>query len=94
MEFAQRIDRQLRQAFEIERLEVNDDSAKHAGHSGAHPLGETHFRLVVVSLDFEGVSRVARQRMVYDALKAEMGERVHALQLSCRTPGEDAKLGV
>jgi BolA protein len=49
---------------------------------------------VVVSLDFEGVGRVARQRMVYDALKAEMGERVHALQLSCRTPGEDAKLGV
>jgi BolA protein len=94
MEFAQRIDRQLRQAFEIERLDVVDDSAKHAGHSGTHPLGETHFRVVVVSLDFEGASRVARQRMVYDALKAEMGERVHALQLSCRTPEEDAKLGV
>jgi BolA protein len=92
MEFAQRIDRNLRQALDIHHLEVHDDSHQHHGHTGWREGGETHFRVLVVSSSYEGVSRVERQRMVNAALKAELGERVHALQMACRTPDEHAKL--
>lgn len=72
------------------RLDIIDDSHRHAGHSGAHPQGESHFTVTVVSAAFEGKSRVDRQRMVYGALADELAERIHALSLKTLTPAEDA----
>ncbi|MFI5023394.1 MAG: BolA family protein [Alphaproteobacteria bacterium] len=83
-----RIRAKLSEALEPERLAVIDESARHAGHAGARPGGETHFRVEIVSAAFEGASRVARQRRVYDILKDELAGGVHALSLSTLTPGE------
>lgn len=69
-------------------LEIIDDSASHAGHAGAHPEGESHFKVVVVSSRFDGKNRVERQRMVYDAIKDEMSNHIHALELKTLTPSE------
>lgn len=87
---AERIERKLRENLAPSRLEVADDSHKHAGHSGWRPGGGTHFRLTVVSEAFAGKGRVERQRMIYGLLAEEMDERVHALQIAARTPEEDA----
>jgi BolA protein len=89
MTIAERIEAKLTDAFAPTRLEIHDDSHRHQGHSGWQPGGETHFRVVVVSDRFSGVGRVQRQRMVYDALSAELAERVHALQVTARLPEED-----
>ncbi|HEV2561163.1 MAG TPA: BolA family protein [Rhizomicrobium sp.] len=88
MSVAQTIREKLAAAFSPAALEVEDESAKHAGHSGARPEGETHFRVRIVSAAFEGLSRVERQRRVYAALAEEMNSRVHALALTTLTPGE------
>jgi len=69
---------------------LGDDSSKHAGHAGAHPGGETHYRLRLVSTAFAGLSRVARQRLVYDALREEFDTGLHALSLDLKTPEEVA----
>lgn len=60
----------------------------HAGHAGARPGGETHYRLRVVAAAFEGLSRVARQRLVYQALAPEFETGLHALSLDLKTPAE------
>jgi BolA protein len=86
---ADRIREKLARALAPVSLDVIDDSAKHAGHSGARPEGETHFRVRIVSDAFAGLSRVERQRRVYDALKDELRDRVHALSLSALTPQEN-----
>ena len=70
------------------RLDIADDSHRHLGHAGARPEGETHFRLEIVSDAFAGKSRIERQRMVYGLLAAELGNPIHALQLSTLAPGE------
>jgi BolA protein len=77
-------------ALEPERLEVEDESAHHAGHAGARPGGETHFRTLVVSRRFAGRSRVERQRMVYAALGDLMtgAGAIHALAMRTLTPDE------
>ena len=88
---ADRIHKRLHEAFDPTRLEVTDDSARHAGHAGARPQGETHFTVAVVSATFEGESKVVRQRRVYAALAQELRpDGVHALALSTLTPGEAA----
>jgi BolA family transcriptional regulator, general stress-responsive regulator len=88
-ETAATIRRKLEAAFAPDRLDVIDDSAKHAGHSGARPEGETHFTVQLVSSAFAGLSRVERQRRVYAALQEEIApDRVHALALSVHAPGE------
>ncbi len=87
---AQAIREKLNSAFRPERLEVIDDSARHAGHSGATVAGESHFNVVIVSGVFEGQGRVARQRSVYDALAEELAGPVHALSLKALAPGESA----
>jgi BolA protein len=69
-------------------LDVIDESAQHAGHAGARPGGETHYRIDIVSPAFAGKSRVQRHRLVYDALAAEIADGVHALALATRAPGE------
>lgn len=78
----------LSRAFAPEALEIVDESARHAGHAGASPLGETHFRVRIVSIAFAGQSRVERQRRIYEALAEEMAQRVHALSLTVLTPEE------
>jgi len=69
-------------------LEVIDESHRHAGHAGARPGGETHFRVEVVAAAFQGKSRLERQRLVYETLREEMSNQIHALSLVTRTPGE------
>ena len=69
-------------------LDIEDESAKHAGHAGAREGGETHYRIRIVSESFAGLSRVQRQRKVYAALAEELAERVHALSLVTLTPDE------
>jgi BolA family transcriptional regulator, general stress-responsive regulator len=69
-------------------LDVVDESAKHAGHAGARPEGETHFRVRIVSVAFAGLSRVERQRMVYLTLGEELAGPVHALSLTALAPEE------
>ncbi|MGQ0740879.1 MAG: BolA family protein [Alphaproteobacteria bacterium] len=80
----------LRRAFSPTELIVEDESAQHAGHASAHPRGETHFRVRIVSHAFEGQSRIERQRRVFTALAEEMNTRVHALSLTTLAPSEVA----
>jgi BolA protein len=84
-----RIEARLREAFAPLALEVVDDSARHRGHAGASS-GAGHFRVVLVSERFRGVSRLERHRMVYDALAGELREEIHALELATRSPEEPA----
>jgi BolA protein len=67
-------------------LELVDDSAAHAGHAGAR--SGAHFNLRIVSPRFAGMARIARHRLVYDALRPWMAEGVHALAIDARTPDE------
>ena len=70
------------------QLDIVDESHLHAGHSGAPEGGESRFRVAVVSSAFDGVSRVQRQRMVYQLLENELQGSVHALSLTTNTPAE------
>ncbi len=70
------------------RLEVIDDSDKHRGHAGHDPRGESHFTVLVESAKFEGLNRLARQRAVNAALGDLLKDRVHALAIKARAPGE------
>jgi BolA protein len=89
---AMTIDNKLRERFAPSRLAIEDESHKHQGHVGHREGGETHFRVEIVSAAFEGQSRVARQRLVYDALKDELAPGgVHALALTTLTPSEADK---
>ncbi|HIC82199.1 MAG TPA: BolA family transcriptional regulator [Kiloniellaceae bacterium] len=90
MAVAETIERKLTAALEPQRLRIVDDSEKHKGHAGYREGGETHFRVEVVSENFAGLSRVARQRKVYEILQAEIDAGLHALQLKTLTPAEDA----
>ena len=69
-------------------LDLVDESAKHAGHAGARPEGQTHWRLSIVSPRFAGKPTVARHRMVYDALGGLMQHPIHALAITARSPEE------
>ena len=60
----------------------------HAGHSGARAEGETHYNVLVVSERFSGLNRVARHRLINDALSDEFTAGLHALSLTLRAPGE------
>jgi BolA family transcriptional regulator, general stress-responsive regulator len=79
---------QLRAQFAPVHFALTDESGKHAGHAGAQPGGETHYNVVMVSTAFEGQSRVARQRLVYQALREEFDTGLHALSLNLKTPEE------
>ena len=79
----------LTAAFSPSRLEVVDDSARHAGHAGAREGGESHFNVVIESDAFAGLTRVARQRQVYAALSDLLAGPVHALSLKALAPGEN-----
>ena len=85
---AARLETTLRQAFSPSLLRVVDDSARHAGHAGAQPGGETHYSVLVVADAFRGMGRLARSRAVHAALEAEFAGGMHALALTLRTPEE------
>lgn len=70
------------------RLELVDESAKHIGHAGARPGGNTHWRLTIVSAAFTGNSTLARHRMIYGALGELMQDPIHALSIDAKAPGE------
>lgn len=70
------------------QLEVIDDSAKHAGHAGARPGGQTHYTVRIASAAFSGLNRVARHRAVYAALDGLFEQGLHALAIEARAPGE------
>ena len=70
---ADRLHALLTQAFAPSVLHVQDDSARHAGHAGAQPGGQTHFNVLLVSVAFQGMARVARARAVHAALDSEFG---------------------
>ena len=78
----------LARAFQPQRLEIVDDSARHHGHAGHRPGGESHFNVVIEAAAFEGQGRVQRQRAVYAALKDELAGPVHALSVKALAPGE------
>ena len=78
----------LTDAFQPLRLEIEDESARHAGHAGARPGGESHFNVTIESEAFRGAPKVARQRMVYRALAAELAGPLHALSVRALSPGE------
>jgi BolA protein len=88
--YANRMRTKLTESLAPTRLEIEDDSASHHGHAGAHPDGggETHFNVTIESAVFAGKNRVARQRLVYGILADELRERVHALSLKLTAPGE------
>jgi BolA protein len=88
MSVSDTIREKLSSGFAPKELVVEDDSAKHAGHSGSRPGGETHFSVRIVSDAFEGLSRVERQRRVYAALAGELKQQIHALSLITLTPAE------
>lgn len=88
MTIAADIEAKLTDALQPLRLTVIDESHLHAGHAGARPQGETHFRVEIVADIFAGQSRVDRQRQVYALLDQEFAAGVHALSIKALTPGE------
>ena len=89
---AARLEAVLRTGFAPAALRVADDSAKHAGHAGARPGGETHYSVLLVAEVFRGMSRVARSRAVHEVLAAEFANGLHALALTLRTPEEQSRV--
>lgn len=80
----------LSQKFAPTHLEVLDESAKHKGHAGWREGGETHFRVRIATPQFDGASRLARHRAIFDALDDELKNGVHALAIEVLTNGPAA----
>ncbi|MBA2935329.1 BolA family transcriptional regulator [Sphingomonas sp. CGMCC 1.13654] len=86
---AAEITRRLETALAPTRLVVTDDSEKHRGHAGHDARGESHFTVDVTTHAFDGLNRVARQRLVNQALAELLDERVHALAIKAKAPDEE-----
>jgi BolA protein len=82
------IEQRLTLALQPESLAVINDSAKHRGHTGDDGSGESHFTVEIVADAFTGQNRVARQRLVNHALADLLVEKVHALAIQAKAPGE------
>ena len=80
-------DQDLRNAFQVQSLVIDDESHLHAGHAGA-ASGGGHFRLEIVAPEFKGLNLVARHRAVYAALNRHIPSEIHALTISALTPEE------
>ena len=85
---AAEIEKRLRAALAPVRLAVINDSARHHGHAGDDGSGESHFTVEIEAEAFAGLGRLERQRAVNAALGDLMRERVHALAIRARAPGE------
>jgi BolA family transcriptional regulator, general stress-responsive regulator len=81
------IEARLRAALPIAQVDVWDESEAHKGHAGARG-GGGHFHLRLVSAAFDGKGRLARHRLVYDALSQWIPARIHALSIDARSPSE------
>ncbi|MFZ9758971.1 MAG: BolA family protein [Burkholderiaceae bacterium] len=81
------IENRLRAKLEVAAFQLHDDSEAHKGHAGA-ASGGGHFDLMLVSPNFEGLSRVRRHQLVYDALSDLLPTRIHALSIDARSPSE------
>jgi BolA protein len=84
------LETRLREALAPTSLGIEDQSAAHAGHAGSRPAGETHFRVEITAPAFTGLSRVARHRLVVEAVGDLMQTDIHALSISATAPGESA----
>ncbi len=93
MTLKNRITQRLTEALQPLSLAVIDESHHHAGHAGARPGGETHFRVMIESEAFAGETRIARHRRINALLAAELRDGVHALAIEARAPGEAAARG-
>lgn len=82
------IEERLRAGLTPVRLEILDESAKHAGHAGARESGGGHFDVTIVSAQFAGKNLVARHRLVYEALGEVLRKEIHALSIHALTPDE------
>ncbi len=85
---SERITQKLTEAFAPHALKVIDESHQHQGHGGWREGGETHFRVDIVSEAFSGKSRLERHRLVNATLAQELADRVHALAIAAKAPGE------
>lgn len=85
---ATEIECRLRLALNPSHLLVVDESAKHAGHGAHDGAGESHFMVELVSTAFAGKGRVARQRLVNEALRELLVDKIHALRIRALAPGE------
>jgi len=85
---ADQIAARLVAALDPTELHVSNDSAQHRGHLGDDGTGESHFTVSIVSPRFDGLNRVARQRLVNQALADLLATRIHALAIRARAPGE------
>jgi BolA protein len=85
---APEIERRLRAALQPAHLVVTNDSARHRGHAGDDGSGESHFSVEVTAERFAGMSRVERQRAVNSALADLLKDRIHALAIKAKAPGE------
>lgn len=77
----------LKSAFQVLQLDIEDESHLHAGHAGA-ATGGGHFKLTIVAPEFEGMSKVTRHRAIYAALNKHFPESIHALTILAYTPSE------
>lgn len=85
---AKRIRQLLEMHLHPDLIEVEDESWKHAGHTGAKETGGGHFKVTIVANCFAGLSMVQRHKLVYKALGAEFGPTIHALSMTAKTPDE------
>jgi len=88
MKVAQSIEQTLQTNLNPVKLIIVDESEQHKGHSEAKQGGESHFRVVIVSNNFEGLTQINRQRLVYKLLARDLENKIHALSLSTLTPKE------
>ncbi len=89
MSIAATIRKKLMIAFRPSRLDVVNESQAHAGHQSSPGTGESHFRVLVMSPEFVGKSRIDRHRLVNDTLAVELKGKVHALTIQAYAPGEE-----
>ncbi len=88
MTVADDIRAKLEAALAPSTLDIVDESASHAGHAGARPGGQSHFRLTIVAPGFAGKSRLERQRMINKILEQELAGPVHALAITAMSETE------
>lgn len=88
MSLAKKIENLLRAGLEITHLSILNQSDQHIGHAGHDGSGESHFKIVIVSDDFIGLSRVERHRRIYHILGDLMKRDIHALAIDARISAE------
>jgi BolA protein len=85
---AKQLEDQIRNALQVTDFQLRNQSKSHAGHSGVDDSGETHFKIMVVSPDFDGLGRLQRQKKVMDCVKPLFEQGLHALSIKALAPEE------